>query len=246
MRVNHGIELSSATTRPDPTRADRLDADVSPDDTQRLLDYIDAAEQRGERKLPPEPRLAAALGVTRGRLRTLLQRLEDDRVIWRHVGKGTFIGPRRLAPAQETAPLAYSVDDVMDARAVLEPQLAAQAALHARQPDVAAMDQCLAEMLAATSLVQWKRLDDRLHRTIAEATHNELLVLLYDALRGQIERELDGRIEAVFGRERGPKEPTNDQHRACVDAIRARDPARAEAAMRDHLRSVREHLFGLR
>lgn len=220
--------------------------DEAAPDSQRLRDYIDAAERRGERRLPPEPRLADELGVTRGRLRTLLQRLEDDELIWRHVGKGTFIGPRRLAPEAGASRLSYSVDDLMDARAVLEPQLAAQAALHARHDDLATMDACLAEMLDATSLVQWKRLDEKLHRTIAEATHNELLLLLYDSLRTQGLRELDARIETVYGQARGPKAHTNDQHRACVDAIRAHDPVLAEAAMRDHLRSVREHLFGLR
>lgn len=219
---------------------------MTPDDTQRLLAYIDAADQRGERRLPPEPRLAEALGVTRGRLRTLLQRLEDDQVIWRHVGKGTFIGPRRLAADADSPGVSYSVDDLMDARAVLEPQLAAQAAVHARQDDLAALDECLAEMRDASSLVHWKRLDDRLHRTIAQATHNELLVLLYDSLRTQVQRDLDVRIEAVYGHERGPKAHTNDEHRECVEAIRARDPVRAERTMRDHLRSVREHLFGLR
>jgi DNA-binding FadR family transcriptional regulator len=219
---------------------------MTSDDAGRLRDYIDAAEARGELRLPSEPLLADELGISRGRLRTLLQRLESERVIWRHVGKGTFIGPSRRAAEPRTQQLSYSVDDVMDARAVLEPQLAAQAAIHARQEDLAVMDQCLSEMATARSLIQWKRLDDRLHRAIAEATHNELLLLLYDSLRAQIRVALDARIEAVYGHERGPKSHTDDQHRACVEAIRSHDPARAESLMRDHLRSVREHLFGLR
>ena len=63
-------------------------------DLARLRTFLDETAQRGEERLPSEPRLSEVLGVSRGRLRTLLKKLEDDGEIWRHVGKGTFVGPR--------------------------------------------------------------------------------------------------------------------------------------------------------
>ena len=45
-------------------------------------------------KLPPERQLCAEFGVTRGRLRKAMAVLEAEGQVWRHVGRGTFFGPR--------------------------------------------------------------------------------------------------------------------------------------------------------
>lgn len=214
-------------------------------DLARLKEYVDTAASRGDLRLPSEPRLVEALGVSRGRLRTLLKRLEDEGVIWRHVGKGTFVGPRQVSAADENWSASISVDDVFDARLLLEPQLAAQAAVHATPADLAAMDQCLAEMASAPSFLQWKRLDEKLHRMVAEAAHNGLLLLLYETLRSQVKLALDARIEEVFAVGPGP-EHTDQEHRSFIDAIRRHNPERAEEAMREHLRSIRSLAFGAR
>ncbi|MFM2371690.1 MAG: hypothetical protein RIS85_1412 [Pseudomonadota bacterium] len=215
------------------------------DDLARLRELLDDTAARGDERLPPEPRLSEELGVSRGRLRTLLRKLESEGAIWRHVGKGTFIGPRKLIDTPAVA-AAFSMDDILQARIVLEPQLAAEAAMHSTPDDIAAMDACLAEMTLAGSMLQWKRLDERLHRIIAQSTHNALLLMLYDTLRAQMKLSLDRRIDQVFGAEPGPKENTDDEHRAVVDAIREHDPLAAETAMRNHLRLLRGKLFGLR
>jgi DNA-binding FadR family transcriptional regulator len=101
-------------------------------------------------------------------------------------------------------------------------------------------------MTRATSFVQWKRLDARLHRGIAEASHNSVLLMLYDTLRTQVKISLDVRMEEVFGAEAGPQGATDGEHREFLDAIKYHQPERAEQAMRDHLKSVRTKLFGLR
>jgi len=218
---------------------------VTDTDLARLRTFLDETAQRGEERLPPEPRLSEALGVSRGRLRTLLNKLEEEGAIWRHVGKGTFVGPRQLIDGSVSS-ASFSVDDIFHARLVLEPQLAAEAAVHATVEDIELMATCLDEMRQAGSLLQWKRLDERLHRLIAQATHNVLLLTLYDTLRAQMKSTLDRRIEQVFGAEPGPKDDTDSEHLRIVDAIRDHDPVAAEANMNRHLRSVRGKLFGLR
>lgn len=216
------------------------------DDVTRLREYVETVANGSDLRLPPEPKLSELLGVSRGRLRTMLKRLEDEGLIWRHVGKGTFVGPRDAVADEQSVAASVSVDDIMNARLILEPQLAAQAAVHATPADIAAMDACLAQMAETTSFPQWKRLDERLHRTIAQASHNGLLVMLYDMLRSQVKLSLDSRVEAVYGEVGSPKATTDGEHALVTNAIRAHDPFRAEQAMRDHLLSVRVHLFGLR
>lgn len=217
----------------------------NPDDLNRLHRFIEDCAARGESQLPPEPKLSEALGVSRGRLRTLLKRIEDDGLIWRRVGKGTFIGQRNLSAAVPEWAADISLGDVMAARQLLEPQLAAQAAIAARPADVAALERCIVDMEQTQSYSQWKLLDERLHRLIAAATQNSLMLVLYDTLRTLGRAGLDTRLANIFGEERAPH-ATNVQHRDIVMAIAASDPARAEKAMLDHLASVRSLLFGLR
>lgn len=216
------------------------------DDVARLREYIEQRDAERDPRLPPEPKLCEALGMSRGRLRTVLKRLENEGLIWRHVGKGTFIGPRQIEGNDSSLSAAVSVDDLLGARLVLEPQLAAQAAIHATPADIAALELCLADMATAGPFMHWKRLDERLHRAIAEATHNGLLLLLYDTMRAQMRANLDTRIEAVYSAMTGSRPDTDGEHAQLVAAIRAHNPDRAEQAMREHLRSVRTRLFGQR
>lgn len=216
------------------------------DDLDRLKTYLDETAARGETRLPPEPRLSEELGISRGRLRTLLRRLEEQGALWRHVGKGTFIGSRDSVEVRPTSAPAFSVGDIFSARILLEPLLAAEAAIHANAENLAAIEACLADMEASESFLQWKRMDERLHREIAKASNNTLLLMLYDTLRTQIRQTLDVRLEQVFSSSPGPMESTDGEHRSVIDAIRSHDPMAAEAAMRVHLTSVRTRLFGLR
>ena len=89
---------------------------------------------RFQGRLPPERELAVELQVGRSTLRKALEVLEAEGQIWRHVGQGTFVG-RRPAPGQ-TGPLLnlgkVSPKELLDARLILEPAIAACAATTAR------------------------------------------------------------------------------------------------------------------
>ncbi len=61
---------------------------------ERLKRFIRESSFEHNARLPPERELCGILGVTRGELRKALADLESDGLIWRHVGRGTFIGSR--------------------------------------------------------------------------------------------------------------------------------------------------------
>ena len=63
------------------------------DDTELALrTWLAAGNHRAGDRLPPELELAAMLGVSRGTLRTALDRLEDSGEITRRQGSGTYVG----------------------------------------------------------------------------------------------------------------------------------------------------------
>ncbi len=63
------------------------------DDAERALrDWLAPGRYRSGDRLPPEHEVAAMLGVSRGTLRSALQRLEESGEIVRRQGSGTFVG----------------------------------------------------------------------------------------------------------------------------------------------------------
>jgi DNA-binding GntR family transcriptional regulator len=68
---------------------------------QALRDWLAPGRHRLGDRLPPEHDLASMLGVSRGTLRTALERLESSGEIVRRQGSGTFVGPMTQPTALE-------------------------------------------------------------------------------------------------------------------------------------------------
>ena len=212
------------------------------DDLRRLRSYLDNARRNDRQRLPSEARLAEEVGVTRSRLRSLLKQLESEGLVWRHVGKGTFVGERTMTANLGDLAGMLSPQDAFEARLVLEPQLAAMAARRASPREIDEMRLCLEKMAGITAFEEWAVWDERLHRLVAKAAHNELLLALYDTVRQCAPSGMRTRIRNVFSG--SPRAETNHEHEAYFAAIAARDPQRAEHLMREHLQSIRQTLFG--
>lgn len=198
-------------------------------------------------RLPPERELCELLGVSRGELRKALAVLEGEGELWRHVGKGTFLGARPAEEASSIAAMANLTNpaEVMRTRALLEPQVAGEAAVNATAADIAALDLCLERSVQSRSWRQYENWDNRLHRTITVAAHNSLLLAMFDTLNAV-------RRAVVWGRLRvDPAGPPADhhsfaEHMAIVAAIRDRDREAAASAMRRHLAAVEANLMRVR
>ncbi len=213
----------------------------------QLQAYLAQYDLPANSRLPAERELGEALGVSRGDLRKALAILEKDGQIWRHVGKGTFVGSR---PVEETVALSEIANrtnpaDLMRARLILEPEITREAALHATPDDIAAMRRSMAQARAAKTWRQYENFDNLLHRQIAQASRNTVLVGLFDALNAI-------RRAVVWGRLRiEPAHPPADhhsfsEHEQIIDAIEQRDLSGAANAMRVHLQSVGRRLVPLR
>ena len=214
---------------------------------RRLNALLESGRFPNQSRLPPERELAAELGTTRTNLRPALAVLEAEGKIWRHVGRGTFVGRHAPggAPGLHLLMKATNPTEIMEARLIIEPRVAGLAALRATAGDVANLHRCLEKGIASvTDIKTYELWDASLHEAIAESSHSELLKALLKALSGLRESDaLWGRLkEASLTRER--QYVYNDQHRRCVETIGNRDAAAAETAMREHLDTVQRDLFG--
>jgi DNA-binding FadR family transcriptional regulator len=210
---------------------------------RRLRAYIDAAGLRHNARLPTERALSERFGVSRAALRKALVKLEVSGLIWRHVGRGTFVGERPVINLGDVSWLAQSVSppQVMDARLAIEPELARLAARHGSHAQVEGLRAGCARCQAAPDWRSYEAADNQLHLEIARAAQNRLLLHLFETLN-TVRRSI------VWGQRRSTLRPAEDhfsfaQHEALCAAIAAREEGRAAAAMRTHLEAVRAHVL---
>lgn len=197
---------------------------------------------RGDR-LPTERALAAAIGCSRETLRAALDVLTTEGQIWRHVGQGTFRGPAPLGvPMRDTILIeATSPQDLMDARSLLEPQVAAAAAQRCSKDDAALLRRKVEEGGRARDRAACERADDAFHQSIAHVTRNPVLVALLRHFSGTRCRAVWQREWERTYRRIGVEEFRHlhtQQHQQIADAIVAQDTFAAQTAMARHLEHV--------
>ena len=212
----------------DPIRAQSL-VDVV---TQRLEEAIMSGEYAPGARLS-EHGLAAALGVSRGPLREAIRRLEGRKILQRTPNKGVHVASLSLR----------DLANLLVVREALEGMACGLAAQNMTDTEIAFLDKLLEEhgaqdsVRAGTGYYQESR-DFDFHFRIVEASQNPQLVQmlsgdLYDLLRVYRYKSstLDGRAAKAY-----------HEHLDIVAALKTRDPVKAEAAMRTHIRNARLHL----
>ncbi len=216
---------------------------------QWLLEKLASGQYAAGSKLPTERAVAEQLAVPRSAVRNALAALEAEGMIIRLIGSGTFVADTAGVPRTAGRSPLMTVGDaspteIMDARLLIEPRIAALAVAHATQSDFARMEACNRNAENSDDYERFERWDAALHLAIAEATHNRLVVGLYTVItraRDQADwGELKRRSLTADRREH-----YREEHRRIVAALRARDAPAAETALLDHLRRVRQNLLGM-
>lgn len=211
---------------------------------EQLRGLIKGGEFAAGSRLPAERDLARQLGVSRPSVREALIALEVEGWVEVRTGSGIYVQEARRrsstrAPANgngsgtDWGPL-----ELMQARELVEGEVAALAARHARKPQVARIASALAQMQdeVAAGIVP-REGDEAFHNAIAIGCGNEVLgdtVRGYwHARRGPISERLGDHFENPPSWKRAVAE-----HSAVLEAIRAHDPQAAREAMQQHLRKA--------
>jgi DNA-binding FadR family transcriptional regulator len=160
-----------------------------------------------------------------------------------HDGDGPGGGDEPTDHRGRPAATDFAPADVMTIRRLIEPQALPLVVLWATARDFAEMERCVAGGDQAASYEEFETWDLALHRGIIAAAHSPLLVALYgvveSARHGQVWGDLKRRSAT-----RQRREFYQEDHRAIVAALRARDTDAAVEAMRAHLARVAGHLLG--
>ena len=204
------------------------------DQVSRLIASGELAE--GER-LPSERELSAQLGVSRPSVREALIALEVAGKVEVRVGSGIFVASRSV-PATDLASEGQGPFELLRARALIEGEIAAEAARHAHTQDVDAIRAAVSEMRRRHAHGRNADESDReFHVAVARAAHNSVLGAVvqdaWDRGRGSIWK----RMEHHFQTPRLLSDMLGD-HEDILQAIEERHARAARSAMHRHLKRV--------
>ncbi|WP_102159316.1 FadR/GntR family transcriptional regulator [Zhihengliuella halotolerans] len=183
-------------------------------------------------KLAAEARLAADFGVSRSVVREALRSCAALGLTRTETGRGTFVVATR--PPQDLVLGAYSARDLNQARPHIEIPAAEFAAGHRTDDELAGLRRLVDAMDAEDDGEAWVELDASFHAAIADASGNAVFAKIVADIRDALTHQSET-LNLVAGRRR----TSNAEHRHILEAIAARDPRAAAAAMKAHLGAVR-------
>jgi DNA-binding FadR family transcriptional regulator len=200
----------------------------------RLEELITSGEWPVGFRVPPEPELVRALGVSRNTVREAVRALVHVGMLDPRPGDGTYVrADTGLDAALERAARRWGALDALEVRNMLERDAARLAAKRRDDADLAAIEAALrhragAQPASGDDTRAFVDADAAFHQAVVAATHNQVLIELYsrlaDPLRASVAEVLRASDDALDG-----------AHHALARAIRDADPAAAELAATDLL-----------
>jgi DNA-binding FadR family transcriptional regulator len=208
---------------------------------KHLRDLIDSGEYPIGGRLPSERELADRLQVSRTSVREALIALEVEGLIRINIGSGIYV--LGLSASSSTISSGtISIEgpfEILHAREILEPSVAAEAATLADPGHVSTLDRILAQMEKSGGNDKWISLDREFHVAIAASLSNGVLARFIGQLFDQRMNPYFRRLASYFEDARTWSQALAE-HRVIRDAIAAGDPEAARRAMRQHLRLSQE------
>jgi GntR family transcriptional repressor for pyruvate dehydrogenase complex len=212
---------------------------------KRLLDHFTSGAIEPGTRLPPERQLAASLEVGRSAVREALAALEILGIVDVRPGSGTYL----RGSASELLPQTLSwgmmlgeprTRELIEVRGELEvyaARLAAERmtdeALDRLRTHLDAMERAIDDLAAFVEA------DILFHLEIALSTDNRVLLDLLQSIRSLLRVWVDRAL-----RDPGQARDALDEHTRVYEALRARDPEAAMAAMADHMGTAGRRLSG--
>lgn len=215
---------------------------------QLLASIREGRLQPGDR-LTAERELADQLQVSRSSLREALRTLEIAGLVESRHGGGTYVRDAFAGTGGTggtgVSPLALllqssgdTVGDLWEIRLIVEPEIAARAAVRAAPEDLDKMEELLHRQEAALGDAETALgIDREFHTALAHASRNAVAVRVLELIGSLL---LAGRGHFIASTER--QKSALRRHREILAAVRDRSPDEAGTAMRRHLQEVESYI----
>jgi GntR family transcriptional repressor for pyruvate dehydrogenase complex len=208
---------------------------------RKLMEELASGRYAPGDRLPAERDLAGEYEVSRPTVREAIIALEVQGLVEVKVGSGAYV--LRLPGKEEVPGFNITGFELTEARLLFEGEAAGLAASQITDEEVAELETLIADIARENATASGAEEADRaFHLAIARATRNtavyDTIERLWDLRRTSPE---SAQLHAL-ARTANIK-PVVDEHSAVLEALRARDPNAARAAMRTHLSAVLDYLL---
>jgi GntR family transcriptional repressor for pyruvate dehydrogenase complex len=210
---------------------------------QQIEDSILQGSLKAGDQLPAERELAQKFGVSRTAVREAVKALREKGLVEAYSGRGTFVTDGTSQAIKQSLEMMVKIGQpegsvhLAEVRAILEPEIAALAAVRCEEQHIVSMAEAVAVMdQAKRDPDAYIEADLDFHLALAEAASNPLILSLLDSIVGLLREQ---RLR-IFNVEGGP-ERGQYHHKRILEAVRDHDPEKAKASMRAHLKQIREY-----
>jgi DNA-binding FadR family transcriptional regulator len=215
-----------------------------------LLEKIVSGAYPPGGQLPTEPEIAAQLAVSRSVVREAMRVLDAKGLIEVRQGSGTRVTPPDRWDPLDPAILgvlrgrgasAAVLRDLLEARTIIECEVAALAAARRGPAELAALEAALTLMRSAVDdPPRFVTGDSAFHLTLLHAAGNRVLERMTLPMHELLSyaQQLTDAIPGVLGRALA-------DHERIAGAVERQDPAAAREAMREHLEQTKNDIISL-
>ena len=204
--------------------------------SEQIEQLIISGEWKEGMRIPTEDDLASVFNVGRGSIREAITSLQMSGILVSSRGLGTYVADNAIVCINNSH-LAEMLNDqenlneLIEARYILEPELAALAAIHAKPKDIKNLQNLVDQMSQGKDKEEMANYGHLFHIAISEICGNIILVNLYKSITGPIRKmRRAGFLTYELYQNDIPV------HQSILDAIAAGDPTLAEERMREHLK----------
>ncbi len=197
--------------------------------------------QSGDR-LPTERELAEQFQASRTAVREAMKTLAQKGLVDMRPGRGTIVIDGTSKAMRHSLGLMMKVGqtgssaNLVEVREILEPGIAALAAMRATEEHTSAMREAVAVMDASLDDADaYITADNNFHQALAKGTQNVLILALVDSIVNLLSEQRKQIFSVKGGPERG-----QIHHKRILEAVVRHDSEAAREAMHAHLRQVRE------
>ena len=234
-------------TTKSPFKSQKLNRSLTEQIAESIENTILSQQLKPGDRLPPEREFAKIFGVTTVTLREALKSLEEQGLLTRKVGSGTFVSAISHSVIADSmrrywAHKGCSFEDLCQLRDSLEPDVAALAAERATPEDLEKLEELLRqieESCRVKDVRQFAEADAAFHESLATASHNALYIAVMSGLQQMMCCWINETAHISIAMVGSISEKTIDIHQRVIDAIRAHDPESARQSMKEHMDSFR-------